>query len=177
MKLFKRLLAAALAGVLALTMMVGCSGNPNADNMIPSDQIAVGDAWQKMLNQAPENGVAVNVEYSRKLSNITSTMFYSIYPSLLDKKAKDPYGIDGEYSADRDNVVKAVFEKAKKDGTIPANSVLKVGYLATNPMSVSSYDYKAFYTQEGFGEANKIGIVCLNDRLMMIVAYIPETSK
>ena len=180
MKLFKRLLAAALVGVLALTMMVGCAGNPNADDSIPSDQVVVYNAYNKLINQASDNGCNSNVTYSRKLSAVAERMRVA---------ANSVYHVDGEYSADSDNAAKAAFQKAIDDGTLPKGSVLCVGYLATNPVWISNADgfnYKNFYSQPDFENANTIGIICTrNDRndvtsgtqMMMVAAYIPKTSK
>ena len=170
MKLFKRLLAAALVGVLALTLMVGCSGNPNADDFPPSDQIVVFDAYNKLINQAGDNGSNSDVIYSRKLSTVAESMRVAI---------NSEYQVGGEYSADPDKAAKEAFQKAIENGTLPKGSVLCVGYLPTNPAYVtdSGFEYKNFYTQPDFESANTVGIVYNGGQLMIIAARIPKTSK
>lgn len=181
MKLFKRLLAAALVGVLALTMMVGCSDTVDPDTVIPVEQVVVTQAYQKLLNEAPENGIVVNAKYSRVLSNVAN--------SMRNAANGVKYQISGEYSVDADKAAKAAFQKAIDDGTLPQGSVLCVGYLATNPVWISNADgfnYKNFYSQPDFENANTIGIICTRDdrndvtsgtQMMMVAAYIPKTSK
>lgn len=170
MKLFKRLLAAALVGVLALTMMVGCAGNPNADDSIPSDQVVVYNAYNKLINQASDNGCNSNVTYSRKLSAVAERMRVA---------ANSVYHVDGEYSADSDNAAKAAFQKAIDDGTLPAGSVLCVGYLPNNPnwSTDNGFDYANVYKQSAFENANTVGIVYNGTQLMIVAARIPKTSK
>lgn len=180
MKLFKRLLAAALVGVLALTLMVGCSNTVDPDNVIPTEQVVVAEAYQRLLTEAPENGYVVNAKYSRVLSNVANSMRDAV---------NNTYQIGGEYSADPDNAAKAAFQKAIDDGTLPKGSVLCVGYLSTNPVWISNADgfnYKNFYSQPDFENANTLGIICTRDdrndvisgtQIMMVAAYIPKTSK
>ena len=181
MKLFKRLLAVALIGVMALTFMTACAGDPNADNMIPADQVVVAEAWQKLLDEAPNSGIVVNAEYSRKLSTVANAMRQAV------NSVK--YQVGGEYSADPDKAAREAFAKAVADGTLPKGSVLCVGYLETNPAwitSASGFNYKNIYTQPDFENANAIGIICTRDdrvdvtsstQMMIIAAYIPKTSK
>lgn len=171
MKLFKRLLAAALVGVLALTLMVGCSGNPNADDSIPTGQEVVFNAYKNLTDKASAAGCNSNVDYSRKLSTVAESMRVAINGVK--------YQVGGEYSADPDEAAKEAFRKAIDNGTLPKGSVLCVGYLPTNPAYVtdSGFEYKNFYTQPDFESANTVGIVYNGGQLMIIAARIPKTSK
>lgn len=170
MKLFKRLLAAALVGVLALTMMVGCSGNPDADDSIPTGQEVVFYAYKNLTNKASGDSCNSNVVYSRKLSIVAESMRVA---------ANSVYHVDGEYSVDSDRAAKAAFDKAVADGTLPAGSVLCVGYLPTNPAGTddNGFDYASVYTQAKFENANTVGIVYNAGQLMIVAARIPKTSK
>lgn len=181
MKLFKRLLAAALVGVLALTMMVGCSGTVDPDTVIPTEQVVVYNAWQKLLTEAPNNNKVVGGDYSRVLSNVAYSMLLAINSVN--------YQIGGEYSADPDAAAKAAFQKAIDDGTLPKGSELCVGYLASNPAWVGSandYNYTALFEDPKFENANTFGIIYTRDdridaisgaQLIIVAARIPKTSK
>lgn len=181
MKLFKRLLAAALVGVLALTMMVGCSGAVDPDTVIPTEQVVVAQAYQNLLDKAPEKSKVAGGDYSRVLSNVAYSMLLAI------NSVK--YQIGGEYSADPDAAAKAAFQKAIDDGTLPKGSELCVGYLASNPAWVGSandYNYTALLDDPKFEDANTYGIIYTRDdridatsgaQLIIVAARIPKTSK
>lgn len=171
MKLFKRLLAVALIGVMALTFMTACTGNPNADDAIPSDQVVVYEAYNKLLEKAPLDGYSANVKYSRILSGVAEQMRVAVYSTN--------YRIDGELSSDCEMNAKDVFNKAVENGTLPKGSVLCVGYLPTNPAYVGAdnFNYANLYSQPDFENANTVGIVYNGSALMIVAAYIPKTSK
>lgn len=162
MKLFKRLLAVALIGVMALTVLAGCTVDP--DTVFESDTIC--QAYDNLTNKASDDGYSTGT-YSRKLSSVAQSMYSALTKSGV-------YGIGGEYSADRDKAAQAAFAQAVADGKLPKGSVLCVGYLATNPANYSSFDYKSVYTDSEYEMANTIGMFYnSNGDLMIVAAYIP----
>ena len=163
MKLFKRLLAVALIGVMALTVLAGCTVDP--DTVFESDTIC--QAYDNLTNKASDDGYSTGT-YSRKLSSVAQSMYSALTKSGV-------YGIGGEYSADRDKAAQAAFAQAVADGKLPKGSVLCVGYLATNPANYSSFDYKSVYTDSEYEMANTIGLYYngSNGYLMIVAAYIP----
>lgn len=162
MKLFKRLLAVALIGVMALTVLAGCTVDP--DTVFESDTIC--QAYDNLTNKASDDGYSTGT-YSRKLSSVAKSMYSALTKSGV-------YGIGGEYSADRDKAAQAAFAQAVADGKLPKGSVLCVGYLATNPANYSSFDYKSVYTDSEYEMANTIGMFYnSNGDLMIVAAYIP----
>ena len=165
MKLFKRLLAVALIGVMALTVLAGCTVDP--DTVFESDTIC--QAYDNLTNKASDDGYSTGT-YSRKLSSVAKAMYSAI---------SGAYGFNnGEYSADCDKAAKAAFAKAVTDGKLPAGSTLCVGYLVTNPASYGSFDYKSVYTDSGYEMANTIGLYYngSNGYLMIVAAYIPASK-
>lgn len=165
MKLFKRLLAVALIGVMALTVLAGCTVDP--DTVFESDKIC--QAYDNLTNKASDDGYSTGT-YSRKLSSVAQSMYSALTKSSV-------YGIGGEYSADRDKAAQAAFAQAVADGKLPKGSVLCVGYLATNPASYGSFDYKSVYTDSGYEMANTIGMFYnSNGDLMIVAAYIPASK-
>ena len=165
MKLFKRLLAVALIGVMALTVLAGCTVDP--DTVFESDTIC--QAYDNLTNKASDDGYSTGT-YSRKLSSVAQSMYSAI---------SGAYGFNnGEYSADCDKAAKAAFAKAVTDGKLPAGSTLYVGYLVTNPASYGSIDYKSVYTDSGYEMANTIGLYYngSNGYLMIVAAYIPASK-
>ncbi len=168
MKNFKKILAVVLAAMLALTVLAGCS--VPEDQIIPAQQTQVYDAYNNLINKASADGYTCNATYSRKVSDVAWDMLIA---------ADGAYG-DGDtvYSSSKDAAAKAAFEKAKADGKIAKNAVLKVGYLATNPTSYGSYKYDAIYTAGDFDDANYLGISYNGDsnHLMIIAVYIPASK-
>lgn len=167
MKLFKELLAVALIGVMALTVLAGCSTTIDPDTQFENSK--VWEAYDKLTNSASDAGYNSNVTYSRKLSSVAKAMYSAV---------NSAYGIGGEYSADYDKAAKAAFEKAKADGTISAKAELKVGYLVTNPAGYDSFDYKSVFTDSEYDTANTVGIYWDNtyNNLMIVAAYIPASK-
>lgn len=163
MKQFRKLLAIALVGVMAVMMLAGCSTPIDPDTVFESDEACA--AYDNLTNKASDAGYSSGVTYSRKLSTVANSMYWAV---------KNSYGIEGEYSADCDNAAQAAFAQAKKDGTIPANAVLCVGYLTTNPWNYGGFDYSAVYMDSEYGAANTVGICCANGELMIVAAYIPS---
>lgn len=167
MKQWKRLLTVVLVGILALTVLTGCKMNPSDPDTEFENQ-TVWEAYDKLTNGASDTGCNAGVTYSRKLSNVASKM--------LDAATKAYGGNEGEYSADRDKAAKEAFEKAVKDGTLPAGSELCVGYLASNPGSFGSFQYDMVYKDSAYQGANMVGIAynSSNSSLMIVAAYIPS---
>ena len=163
MKQFRKLLAIALVGVMAVMMLAGCSTPIDPDTVFENDTVCA--AYDSLTNKASDAGYSSGVTYSRKLSTVAKSMYQAV---------KVSYGIEGEYSADCDNAAQAAFAKAKKDGTIPANAVLCVGYLPTNPQSYGGFNYSAVYEDSEYGTANTVGICYADGKLMIVAAYIPS---
>ncbi len=160
MKLFKKLLAVALVGVMALTVLAGCGTTVDPDTVFENDSVC--QAYDSLTNQASDAGYSTGT-YSRKLSEVAASMYSA---------AVNTYGIDGEYSAGRDEAAKAAFAQAVKDGKLPAGSVLCVGYLPSNPAGFGGFDYSKVYENSEYGNANTIGIF-YDGNLMIVAAYIP----
>ena len=164
MKLFKKLLAVALIGVMALTVLAGCTVDP--DTVFESDTIC--QAYDNLTNKASDDGYSTGT-YSRKLSSVAKAMYSALTKSGV-------YGIGGEYSADRDKAAQAAFAQAVADGKLPAGSVLCVGYLPSNPARSGGFDYAKVYENSKYGDANTIGICYIDDNLMIVAAYIPASK-
>lgn len=164
MKLFKKLLAVALVGVMALTVLAGCSTTVDPDTVFENDSVC--QAYDSLTNQASDAGYSTGA-YSRKLSEVAKSMYYA---------AVNTYGIGGEYSAGRDEAAKAAFAQAVKDGKLPAGSALCVGYLPSNPAGFGGFDYAKVYEDSEYGNANTIGICYIDGNLMIVAAYIPASK-
>lgn len=163
MKQLRKLLAIALVGVMAVMMLAGCDAKVDPDSIFEDDTACA--VYDSLTNKASDAGYSSGVTYSRKLSTVANSMYWAI---------KNTYGIDGEYSADRDAAGQAAFAQAKKDGTIPANSELCVGYLVSNPSGYGGFDYGAIYEDSDYGRANTIGIYSVDGQLIIVAAYIPS---
>lgn len=168
MKLFKRLLAVALIGVMALTVLAGCAKlDPNADDTLPDDQ-DIYNTYDKLINEASEAGHS-SLTYSKMLSDAAWSMLVA---------SEDAYGADdGEISTSKEDAAIAAFEKAKTDGVIPSNAKLCVGYLPTNPGNTWNFDYSKVYTNDNYDSSNRVGIAIRWGRVMIVTAYFPKTSK
>lgn len=80
MKMMKKLLAVALAGVLALTVLVGCSGTVSAENIPPED---VREAYNALIDGAADLGLMPKgtVKYSTKYEEYAKMLGQGSYNS------------------------------------------------------------------------------------------------
>lgn len=175
MKQWKRLLTVVLVGVLALTVLAGCSGQttPNSDEQIPTKNptiystteetlypVVAADVMDVLTGSKPaENGCNVNVVYSQKMSVVAGEMLKAVN--------EEPY------FADKENEALKVFKAAQNAGTIGKNVTLKVGYFddgnnVINPAGYGSYKYESFYSQTEYADADTVGIAYNGSSLMII---------
>ncbi len=175
MKQWKRLLTIVLVGVLALTVLAGCSGQTptNSDEQIPNKNptrystteetmypIVASNVIDILTGSKPaESGCNVDVVYSQKMSVVAGEMLKAVN--------NEPYFSDKE-----DKALKA-FKAAQDAGTIGKNVILEVGYFddgtnVINPAGYGSYQYESFYSQAKYADADTVGIAYNGSSLMII---------
>ena len=175
MKLFKKLLAVALIGVMALTVLAGCGGqvptdpaenipmknptryskeeNPEVESVYP---VVAANVIDELRGSKPaENGYNVNVVYSQKMSVVAGEMLKASNSKV--------------YSADKENAALQAFKAAQDAGTIGKNVILEVGYIdGINPAGYGNYKYEEVYSRSEYADADTVGIAYNGSSLMII---------
>ena len=151
MKLLKKLLALTLVGVLALTLLTGCSDSSSAD--IPEDNIAA--SYVQALNNGAEkytDPVLPTLYYSASLSDVTANKLNVWLRWINNEDAVDT-------EEKRDDLIDAIEDKCKAEKKYESVAVV-VSEGDRAP------DYKELYEKtDAYCSADKVAIIRIKNEV------------
>lgn len=167
MKLFKRIAAAVLASVLALTVLVGCSGGGNNSTPLPSDA-KVAEMYQNMA--------AYCASYNVKAP---------VYSADLDQMAKEIADAVTIHRYYKDNPSTAVLNQVKAEVAALAEGAEYIGY-DINPVTDNPLSFTALKNTIAGKGVNRVGLVIVTktvvetgeevDYYCMVYARYPDAA-